>query len=74
MESARVFSRIVISAVAVLLIVAAPLLAQINDGTVKPENINQLPMERPIAEYAMLVIFLLAAMGLGFFTSKRTST
>ena len=68
------FSRIVIPAWAVLLSVAAPLVAQINDGTVKPENINLLPMERPIAEYVLLVVFLLAAMGLGFFTSKRTAT
>jgi hypothetical protein len=69
-----VFSRIFIPAWAVLLSVAAPLVAQINDGAIKPENINLLPMERPIAEYVLLVVFLLAAMGLGFFTSKRTST
>ena len=68
------FSRIVIPAWAVVLSAAAPLVAQINDGTVKPENINLLPMERPVAEYVLLVVFLLAAMGLGFFTSKRTTT
>ncbi len=56
-----------------LLSLGTPLLAQINDGTIKPEAINELPMERPIVEYVLLVLFLLAAMGLGFFTSRRTS-
>ena len=52
---------------------ATPLLAQVNGEGMKEGNIELLPMERPIAEYALLGIFLLVALGIGFYTSRRTN-
>lgn len=52
---------------------AAPLMAQINEAGVTEDNIEMLPMERPLAEYALLGLFLVAALGLGFFSSRRTN-
>ena len=66
-------SRLWLLVSAVVLTFATPLLAQINEEGMKGENIELLPMERPIVEYVLLVIFLLAALGLGFYTSKRTN-
>ena len=52
---------------------ATPLLAQVNGEGMKEGNIEELPMERPIAEYAFLGIFLIVALGIGFYTSRRTN-
>ncbi|MBN2563063.1 MAG: hypothetical protein JXQ75_19230 [Phycisphaerae bacterium] len=53
--------------------VASPLAAQINDETVTEGNVQELPMNRPIGEYALAGCFLLAALGIGFWTSRRTN-
>lgn len=52
---------------------AGPLIAQVSGEGMKGGNIEQLPMERPVAEYALLVLFLLAALWMGFYTSRRTN-
>ena len=46
-------------------------LGQINDPSVKPENIDLLPAKRPIVEYALAGGFLLAALAIGFKPAKR---
>jgi hypothetical protein len=45
--------------------------AQINDDTVKLDNLEQMPLSRPIAEYALAGGSLVAALAIGFFPSKR---
>jgi len=57
---------------AILSVGAAPALAQIVEEGVKPQNIDELPMKRPVLEYVLAGVFLLAALGLGFMTSKRS--
>ena len=52
---------------------ATPVLAQVNGEGMKEGNIEELPMERPIAEYVLLGIFLLVALGIGFYSSRRTN-
>ncbi len=48
--------------------------AQINDPSVKDENIDMLPAKRPILEYALAGGFLLAALAIGFKPTKRTGS
>jgi len=45
---------------------------QDNDPSINPENIDKLPLSRPIVEYALAGGFLLAALAIGFMPSKRT--
>jgi hypothetical protein len=71
--SGTVFRRLVLTVSIFVMSFATPLFAQINEEGVRDTNIEQLPMERPVIEYVMLVIFLLAALGVGFYTSKRTN-
>lgn len=62
----------VVLAAAVLVASATPALAQIVEEGVKSENIDELAMKRPVIEYVLAGAFLLAALGLGFMTSKRS--
>lgn len=61
-------------AVLVTLFVSTPAMAQVNDETVaeKTENVTPLPEAKPIAEYALAAGFLVVALGVGFFPSKRS--
>ncbi len=62
----------VVLAAMVLAARATPALAQIVEEGVKSENIDELAMKRPVTEYVLAGVFLLAALGLGFMTSKRS--
>jgi hypothetical protein len=64
--------RILALGLVMVLCATAPLSAQINDERVAPDNIVKLPMERPIVEYVLAAFFLVGAIGIGVFTSKRT--
>lgn len=66
-------SRLSVLVSSVVLALATPLFAQISEEGMKTENIEMMQMERPVIEYVLLVIFLLAALGVGFYTSKRTN-
>lgn len=62
------------SQAAVLTIVSvAPAIcfAQINDPSVKPDNIEMLKGGQPVLEYALAGGFLLAALAIAFKPSKR---
>ena len=50
---------------------AAP--AQINDPGVKLDNLEPLPLSRPIAEYALAGGSLIGALAIGFFPTKRST-
>jgi hypothetical protein len=71
--SRSVFRKLLLTVSFFVLSFATPLLAQVNEEGMRESNIEQLPMERPVVEYVMLVVFLLAALGVGFYTSKRTN-
>lgn len=58
---------------AIVVCLAPPLLAQVNDESVQEGNIEKLPTDRPVIEYALAGCFLLAAMAVGFKTSKRAN-
>ena len=58
--------------VSILMLSAAPLLAQENDPAVTPDNVEKLEASRPIMEYALAGGFLLGALAIGFMPSKRT--
>jgi hypothetical protein len=47
-------------------------LGQINSNDVSSENIPMLPTERPWLQWALVGIFIIGAIGLGVFSSKRT--
>ncbi len=57
---------------AILVAGATSALAQVIEEGVKAQNIDELPMKRPVIEYVLAGVFLLAALGLGFMTSKRS--
>lgn len=67
----HVTRRILAVVVTIVLGVGVPLFAQVNDATVKDGNIEPLPSKRAFVEYALAGFFLLAALALGFYTSKR---
>ena len=52
---------------------SSPVSGQINDESVQEGNVEQLPMKRPFVEYAIASGFLVAAIAIGFKTSKRTN-
>lgn len=52
---------------------ALPVAAQINDPTVKPENIEMLKAEAPVLHYALAGGFLLASLAVGFKPCKRSA-
>lgn len=60
-------------AFALVVIAALPgvAIAQINDPSVKPENIELLKTGQPVLEYALAGGFLLAALAVAFKPSKR---
>ncbi len=64
--------RILILAMAFLLCGSTLVIAQINDATVSDDNIPPLPTERPWLQWALVGIFIVGAIGLGVFSSKRT--
>jgi hypothetical protein len=51
--------------------VAAIAVAQENDPSISAENVDKLPLSRPIIEYALAGGGLLAALAIGFMPSKR---
>lgn len=63
--------RIVVACGAAVCFFAAPIMAQINDPSIKPENIEMLPAKTPVLEYVLAGGFLLAALAIGFMPSKR---
>ncbi len=63
--------RILTATLTIALGVAVPLIAQVNEASVKDGNIDALPTKRAFVEYALAGFFLLAALALGFYTSKR---
>ncbi len=67
----RMARRILAFALVILLCGAASVWGQINEDGLAGGNIEELPMKRPIMEYTLAGCFLLAAMAIGFKTSKR---
>jgi hypothetical protein len=63
--------RRLLPAVCVFALLAAVALGQENDPAINPENVDKLPLSRPIVEYALAGGFLLAALAIGFMPSKR---
>lgn len=70
----QVFVRRFLLSMAALLTAASGAFGQINDSSVKPDNIEMLPVKRPILEYALAGGFLLAALAIGFKPTKRTGS
>lgn len=62
-----------IYALTVVLLIAAPVLAQVNDDTVTEGNVERLPESTPVLEYILTGVFLLAALAIGFMPSKRVN-
>lgn len=58
-------------ALAVIAAIPTLAIAQINDPSVKPENIELLKTGQPVLEYALAGGFLLAALAVAFKPSKR---
>ncbi|MBE7507349.1 MAG: hypothetical protein HS101_13850 [Planctomycetia bacterium] len=56
---------------AVIAAIPTVVIAQINDPSVKPENIELLKTGQPVLEYALAGGFLLAALAVAFKPSKR---
>lgn len=55
-----------------ILLMAAPVVAWSQDANVvNPDNVDLLPLARPIVEYTLAGAFLLAALAIGFMPSKR---
>jgi hypothetical protein len=67
----RCFARRFLFSTMIVAISATSAIGQINDPSVKPENIDLLPAKRPIVEYALAGGFLLAALAIGFKPAKR---
>lgn len=67
------FRRILMIAGLVCLVAAPQALAQIVEGEIRPDNIKRLDFQRPILEYVCAILFLLAAMAIGFMPSKRSA-
>ncbi|MBK8267920.1 MAG: hypothetical protein IPK83_06285 [Planctomycetes bacterium] len=65
--------RSMLAAMAILIFMSVPALAQVvPEGTeIAPDNIAALEYSRPLVEYALAILFLLLAMGIGFMPSKR---
>jgi len=63
--------RILLIAFVTLLVVAPMLAAQDTDNGVSPDNVEKLPLARPIVEYAIAGAALLAALAIGFMPAKR---
>ncbi len=68
----QAFFRLILLSMVVLSAAAITAFGQINDSSVKPDNIELLPVKRPILEYALAGGFLLAALAIGFKPTKRT--
>lgn len=64
--------RILAVVLIILLCGTASVFGQVNEGGLAADNIEELPMKRPVLEYALAGCSLLAAMAIGFLTSKRT--
>ncbi len=64
--------RILAVVLLILLCGTASVSGQVNEGGLAADNIEELPMKRPVLEYALAGCSLLAAMAIGFLTSKRT--
>ena len=64
--------RILKLGVAAILLLISPAIAQDNDPSVGPENVEKLAASRPILEYAIAGGVLLGALAIGFMPSKRT--
>lgn len=71
-ECKRMARRILAVVLIILLCGTASVSGQLNEGGLAPDNIQELPMKRPFLEYALAGCSLLAAMAIGFKTSKRT--
>lgn len=51
---------------------AVPVVAWSQDANVvSPDNVDLIPLARPIVEYTLAGAFLLAALAIGFMPSKR---
>lgn len=68
----RMTRRLIRCCLAGVLCLAAPASAQENDPAIIPENVEKLPVARPILEYALAGGVLLGALAIGFMPSKRT--
>jgi len=67
----RVIARVAAFVLAVIAAIPTIAIAQINDPSVKPENIELLKTGQPVLEYALAGGFLLAALAVAFKPSKR---
>jgi hypothetical protein len=68
-----VIIRLAIISAAMILLVMAPLQAQVNDDSVSDTNVEPLPSSQPVLEYVLTAVFLLAALAIGFLPSKRST-
>lgn len=65
--------KVLIAITVAFLLVTSPVWAQVNIDDIRPDNVQPLEFERPIVEYICAVVFLLAALGIGFKPSRRTN-
>lgn len=65
------FAGVAAFVLAVIAAIPTVAIAQINDPSVKPENIELLKAGQPVLEYALAGGFLLAALAVAFKPSKR---
>jgi preprotein translocase subunit SecG len=72
-EFSAVIIRLAVISAAVVLLVLAPLQAQVNDDSVSDTNVEPLPSSQPVLEYVLTGVFLLAALAIGFLPSKRST-
>jgi hypothetical protein len=47
-------------------------MGQINDDSIRADNIDKLEVGRPIAEYILGGLFIVGVLAIGFKNSKRT--
>ena len=67
----KLIARVAAFVLAVIAAIPTIAIAQINDPSVKPENIELLKTGQPVLEYALAGGFLLAALAVAFKPSKR---
>lgn len=64
--------RILMTGIMMLVLCSSVLAQAVPEGTeIAPDNIAPLEYARPLIEYASAILFLLLAMGIGFYPSKR---
>ncbi len=64
--------RILVMTLVVLLCGSSITFAQVNDENIPDDNIPMLQTERPWLQWGLVGIFIVGAIGLGVFSSKRT--